>query len=146
MIASSKSATASMRSWRWGFVGAALPAGGANGPGCVYDVDRVLAPLGGGRSRRDRDPALLLLDHPVHGGSALVNLTHLVDAARVEKDPLSRRRLARVDMRHDPDVSDLVDRDRTFLHLQCHAHLSSSTGSGRKPCCSPPSGGFPLCA
>src|SRR5258708_15039267 len=83
-------------------------------PGCVYDVDRVIAPVGGRRCRRDRDPALLLLDHPVHGGSPLVDLAHLVDAAGVEKDPLRRRCLARVDMRHDPDVSDLVDRDRTF--------------------------------
>src|SRR5581483_7263821 len=92
--------------------------------GCVYDVDRVVAPLGGRRGRRDRDPALLLLDHPVHGRGALVDLTHLVDAARVEQDPLGRRRLARVDVRHDPDVSDLVDGDGTFLHLQCHVHLS----------------------
>src|SRR5260370_34626887 len=28
-------------------------------------------------------------------------------------------------MRHDPDVPDPVDRDRTFLHLECHAHLSN---------------------
>src|ERR1700694_2347177 len=92
--------------------------------GCVYDVDRVVAPVGRRRGRRDCDPALLLLDHPVHGRGPFVNLAHLVDAARIKEDPLGRRRLARVDMRHDPDVSDLVDSDGTLLHLQCHVHLS----------------------
>ena len=75
-----------------------------------------------------------------------MDLAHLVDASGVEEDPLGRRRFARVDVRHDPDVSGLLDDDRTFLHLQCHAHLSTSTGNGRKPCCFPPSGGFPPCA
>ncbi len=111
-------------------------------PGCVYDVDRVVAPVGGRRRRRDRDPALLLLDHPVHGRRPFVDLAHLVDAARVEEDPLGGRGLTGVDVRHDPDVSDLVDHDRPLLHLQCQAHLSISTGSGRKPCCFPPSDGF----
>jgi len=53
-----------------------------------------------------------------------VHLAHLVDPARIEKDAFGGRRLAGVDVRHDPDVSDLVDRDRTLCHLQCHAHLT----------------------
>jgi len=48
-----------------------------------------------------------LLLHPVHGGRALVDLTDLVVDARVEQDPLGGRGLARVDVRHDPDVADL---------------------------------------
>jgi hypothetical protein len=39
-----------------------------------------------------------------------VHLTHLVGAAGVVKDPLGRRGFARVDVRHDPDVSDPVER------------------------------------
>jgi len=54
--------------------------------------------------RGDRDPALLLLGHPVHGGSALMDLTDLVDLLRVEEDPLGDGGLAGVDVRDDPDV------------------------------------------
>ena len=71
----------------------------------VDDVDPGVAPLTGGRSGGDGDPALLLLDHPVHGGGALVDLAHLVVLARVVEDPLGRRGLARVDVGHDPDVA-----------------------------------------
>ncbi len=58
-----------------------------------------------GRGRGDGDPALLLLDHPVHGGSALVDLAQLVVDAGVIEDPLGHRGLARVDVGHDPDVA-----------------------------------------
>jgi hypothetical protein len=36
-----------------------------------------------------------------------MNLTDLVVDTGVKENPLGRRRLARVDMRHDPDVPDL---------------------------------------
>ena len=42
-------------------------------------VDVVERPVTGRRGRRDRDAALLLLLHPVHRGSAVVDLTDLVD-------------------------------------------------------------------
>ena len=57
------------------------------------------------RGRRDRDAALLLLDHPVHGRGAVVDLAHLVVDARVIEDPLGHRGLARIDVGHDPDVA-----------------------------------------
>src|SRR5205823_5282181 len=41
-------------------------------------VDAVDRPVTGGRGRRDGDAALLLLLHPVHGGSAVMDLTDLV--------------------------------------------------------------------
>ena len=75
--------------------------------GGVDDVDGVVTPDAGGRGGRDGDAALLLLLHPVHGGRALVDLTDLVVDAGVEQDPLGGRGLARVDVRHDPDVADL---------------------------------------
>src|SRR5580658_2105581 len=75
--------------------------------GRIDDVDGVAEPARGGRGRRDRDAAFLLLLHPVHGGCALMDLTELVVDAGVEQDPLGCRRFARVDLRHDPDVADL---------------------------------------
>ena len=76
--------------------------------GRVEDVDPVPLPLAGGGGGGDRDPALLLLLHPVHDGSALVDLAHLVGAAGVIEDALGRRRLTGVDVRHDPDVAGLL--------------------------------------
>ncbi len=59
-----------------------------------------------GRGRRgDRDPALPLLLHPVHGGGAVVHLAHAMDPARVEEDPLGQGGLAGIDVGHDPDVA-----------------------------------------
>ena len=72
--------------------------------GRVDDVDPAVAPLARGRGAGDRDAALLLLDHPVHDGRALVHLTDLVGPTRVVEDPLGRGGLARIDVRHDPDV------------------------------------------
>jgi hypothetical protein len=76
--------------------------------GRVDDVDPMALPLARGGGRGDRDPPLLLLLHPVHDGSALVDLTHLVGAARVVEDALGRRRLTGVDVRHDSDVARLL--------------------------------------
>ena len=93
-------------------------------PGRIDDVDAKIAPerrRGGGG---DRDPALLLLRHPVHDGAALVHLAHLVGAAGVVEDALGRRRLAGVDVRHDPDVADVVETDLpACLHGRHGYHL-----------------------
>ena len=105
-------------------------------PGRIDNVDPMVAPLRGRRRRGDRDPALLLLRHPVHRRGALVDLAHLVGAAGVVEDPLGRRGLAGVDVRHDPDVADAVQRD------SCggRAHSSLTSGSARRPCWPAPSG------
>ena len=71
----------------------------------VDDVDPVALPLAGGGRRGDRDAPLALLRHPVHHRRALVHLADLVGPARVVEDPLGRRGLAGVDVRHDPDVA-----------------------------------------
>ena len=106
-------------------------------PGRIDNVDSVAAPLGSRRRRGDGDPALLLLDHPVHGRGALVDLAHLVDAARVEQDAFGRRGLARVDVGHDPDVPGLLEGERARRH--CNRHVS--TGSARRLCSTRPSCG-----
>src|SRR5690606_10804657 len=57
------------------------------------------------RGGGDGDATLLLLLHPVHGRSTVVNLAHLVAYASVEKDALGRRRFAGVDVRRDANVA-----------------------------------------
>ncbi len=84
-------------------------------PGRIDDVDAMIAPERRRRSRGDRDPPLLLLRHPVHRRGAFMDLADLVDLLRVEEDPLGHGRLARVDMRDDPDVPRLRERN-----LSCH--------------------------
>ena len=79
--------------------------------GRIDDVDHVTVPRTGRCGGRDRDTAFLFLFHPVHDGRAFMDLTHLVGASRVVENPLGRRGLARVDVGHDPDVSDLLEMD-----------------------------------
>src|SRR6202021_2032645 len=70
--------------------------------GSIDDVDTDVFPCAGGSGGGNRDAALLLLLHPVDGRSALVHLTDTMRDARIEEDALSRRRLAGVDVRHNP--------------------------------------------
>ena len=105
----------------------------------IDDVDARVAPRARRRSGRDRDPALLLLDHPVHGSGAVVDFTDLVRAAGIEKNPLRRRRLAGVDVSSDPDVSGVFER---IVALESHEKprgMPITSGSGRKLCWLPPS-------
>src|SRR5205814_452566 len=97
-------------------------------------------PLGGGGGRGDGDPPLPLLLHPVHGRRAVVDLTDLVAPARVEQDALSRRRLPRVDVGHDPDVAGLGEAGGGAAHVQllvdaCHWRGGDPGGrtGGRAP-------------
>ena len=113
-------------------------------PGRIDNVDAKVPPERRRRSRRDRDAALLLLLHPVHDGGALVDLAHLVGAAGVVEDPLGRRRLARVDVGHDPDVADALERRRCLGRRRARHGVTS--GSARRPCWPAPSGRGRPCA
>src|SRR5690606_27241015 len=83
----------------------------------VDEVDAMLvellvhaAPEAGGGSGGNRDATLLLLLHPVHGGSAFMHFAQLVVDARVEQDALGSSRLARVHVRADTNVAVSLDR------------------------------------
>ena len=95
--------------------------------GRIDDVDPVVTPEAGGRSRGDGDSPLLLLLHPIHDRGAIVHFAHAVGDAGVIEDALGGRGLARIDMRHDPDVSGFIDCD-----LPNHDHddsLGAHTGA-----------------
>ena len=71
----------------------------------IDDVDVVTFPLAGRGRAGDRDTAFLFLDHPVHGSRTFVDFAQLMRFTGIEQNSFGRRRLARVDMRHDADVS-----------------------------------------
>ena len=81
-------------------------------PGVSMMLSRFLSPSPErrGRGRGDRDAALLLLLHEVHGRGAFVHLADLVALAGVIEDPLGRRRLAGIDVGHDAEVAVVLDR------------------------------------
>src|SRR5262249_51066115 len=88
----------------------------------VDDVDAVVVPEAGRRGRGDRDAALLLLLHPIHRRGALVHLADFVGTAGIIKDPLGRRRLTGIDVRHDADIAIPIER-------RCACHDQYSDGA-----------------
>ena len=58
----------------------------------IDDVDAVVLPEAGRGGGRDRDAALLLLLHEVHGGGAVVHFADLMRTAGIIEDALGRRR------------------------------------------------------
>ena len=110
-------------------------------PWGIYDVDPMLvellrhtAPKTCSGSRRDGDPALLFLFHPVHDSSAVVDLTNLVGQAGVEQNSLCGRCLARIHMSDNAYVAISANRRRA-RHTQCLglAEQQTSNGSARTP-------------
>ncbi len=100
--------------------------GEVNVAGGVDDVQAVLGrvssftvfgafPEGGGRSRSNGDTAFLLLLHPVHGGCTIVHLTNVVGLACVVQDALGAGGLTCIDVRHDAEVTVMVE-----CILACH--------------------------
>src|SRR4029453_3396013 len=98
----------------------------------VDDVDAILgsgcasrrvaltvpAPEARGRSGRDRNAALLLLLHPVHGGSAIMDFADLVALACIEKNSLGRGRFPGINVGHDADVTVMLERCSAWHYLQ----------------------------
>jgi hypothetical protein len=73
--------------------------------GGIDDVDSVIVPETGGRSRGDRDATLLLLLHPVHGGRAIMNFAYFVRYTGVKQNPFCSRSFASINMGHDTDIA-----------------------------------------
>ncbi|MNH97644.1 hypothetical protein D3C73_503490 [compost metagenome] len=81
----------------------------------INNIYAVTLPSSGSSGGRNRDPALLLLLHPVHCCSTLVNLTDFVRTACVEQDPFCSRGFTGVNMRHDPNITCIFQGE-----LSCH--------------------------
>ena len=84
------------------------------------DVEAVLVPFAAGRGGLNRDAAFLLLLHEVGGGGTVVHLTDFMDHARVEQDALREGRLARVNMRRNPDITGALKHVLTIWTVGVH--------------------------
>jgi len=74
-------------------------------PGRIDDIDRVILPVTGNRSGCDRNSPFLFLNHEVHGGLAVMNLTEPVrDPCEIQK-PLGYGRLPCVNVGRDTDIA-----------------------------------------
>ena len=76
----------------------------------LLECNRILlglrvAPVAGGSSGSDGDTTLLLLNHPVHGGTAIMNFADLVIDAGVVQNTLGSSSLTSIDMGHNADIS-----------------------------------------
>ena len=108
--------------------------------GRVDDIDAVVVPEAGGRGRGDGDAAFLFLFHPVHGRGALVHLADFVGPPGIKKNALGRRRLARIDVGHDADITVTIERSGAGHGGNL---FSITSGNGKRPCWPPPCGACP---
>src|SRR6202158_4153261 len=113
----------------------------------INNIDAVFLieaiPRSGRRRARNRDAALALLLHPVHGGRAFIHRTDLVGHTRIEQDALRRRRFSGVDVRHDPDVARVFEFEYPghFIFSSPFAQKFALTSdNARMPCSLPPCG------
>jgi|GEM_PF-4869484 len=92
--------------------------------GSINDIDAMILPLiipifgrpeTGCGSRSNGYAALFLLLHPIHGRTAIMNLTHPVKTPRIIEDPLSGRGLTGINVSHNADVTNLIQ-----CNLPCH--------------------------
>ena len=99
----------------------------------IDQVDRVILPLHVGRGGLDRDAALALEIHGVHGGSRPILALHFVDGMdllAVEENAFGQCRLARVDMGGNPDVSHQLN---VCGHLVPSPHCDRMAGASGRP-------------
>src|SRR6185312_7474297 len=79
--------------------------------GSINNVDSDVAPLARSRGGGDGDTALLLLRHPVHGGSAFMHFTNLVSAAGVIENAFGSSSFTGIDVGHDADIAHFLKRN-----------------------------------
>ena len=73
--------------------------------GSIDDVDTVAVPICGGCGGGDGNTSFLLLNHPVHGGAAIVSFTDFVVNTGIVKYAFGCGSLSCVDVSHDTDIS-----------------------------------------
>jgi hypothetical protein len=83
----------------------------------IDNVNRRALPLARHGRRIDRDTAFRFFRIKVRLSRTVIDVAHPVRSAGVVKDPFGRRRLARINVRDDTDVSNVVDGPRHCCRL-----------------------------
>src|SRR5262249_40138065 len=83
--------------------------------GGINNINTVILPETRRSSRRNCNTALLLLDHPIHRRSPLVDLTNAMDLFCIEEDTLGSSRLTSVNMSNDTNISCFLE-----WEFSCH--------------------------
>ena len=86
----------------------------------VDDVDAVIVPETSSSRRRDRNPALLLLLHPIHRRCAIMHFANFIRFTGIKQDAFSRCGFTRIDVRHDADIAIHAE-----VMAACHSLYSS---------------------
>ncbi|OQB55907.1 MAG: hypothetical protein BWX96_03276 [Bacteroidetes bacterium ADurb.Bin145] len=93
-----------------------------NMPGSIYYIDLIIFviifPVSSRCCRRYCNPALLFLNHPVHLGISVMNLSHTVGTTGIEQNPFCCCGLPRINVGHDPDIPGIF---QIFVHLSAAA-------------------------
>src|SRR5664280_380345 len=95
----------------------------------------VIFPVCGSRGRCNCNTSLLLLNHPVHLGISIMNLSHAMRTTGIEQNTLCRSGLAGIDVGHDPNVPGIF---QILIH-QPSFRKSIKNENERKPCWLQPS-------
>ena len=74
-------------------------------PRRIDDIDLKAFPLGRRRRTCNRNAARLFLRQKIHRRLTVVDFADFVNFFRIIEDTLRRRRFARVDVRHNSDIS-----------------------------------------
>ena len=80
----------------------------------------MLPPLSGDGGGGNRDSTLALLLHPVGRRATIVDFADFVNHPCIEQDPLGERRLARVNVRGDPDISGALEHVLAVWTIRIH--------------------------
>src|SRR5690554_5567223 len=83
----------------------------------ILELGIHTTPKGGGRSRGNGDTTLLLLLHPVHGSSTIVNFAKFMRKAGVEQNTLSSGCFSCIYVSTDTDIT--VTLNRSFTSHDC---------------------------
>jgi len=76
----------------------------------------MIAPVARGSSSGDCNSTLLLLYHPIHRSSPIMDFSDPMDPTGIEEDTLGGSGFSCVNVCHYPDIPDLFKR-KSFSHL-----------------------------
>jgi hypothetical protein len=82
-------------------------------PGSIDQIDVIPVPRTFRRGRSNRDASLLLFLHKIHNRGSVMNFADFMGLSAEIQNAFCHRRLARIDVSHDADISN-------FGQNRCH--------------------------